>query len=173
MMLSLNEVGSTVLKAGRGAGLPLGVAEDLSQIAVYLMGVNGPAACITQALTEPKITPRLTWTRDCLQIAEAGSAISAVVIRDAFAMGYDKARLAVTSHAPLVCAALAAKGVALCWDGPLLWRSDTTVIQPRCAPVQVPQQDWQVWCDLAARTLVPQSEASRNAGAGAGLIDND
>jgi hypothetical protein len=43
-------------------------------------------------------------------------------------------------------------------------------VPARC---ELPMKINSLWCDLAAKTLVPESDASRISGAGAGLSDND
>lgn len=172
-MLALNEIGAMVLKAARGAGIPLGQAEDLARVAIYLAGTHSKVGAITQALQETQTQARVDWDHDRLVVHAGPAALIAPIVRDAFAMGYDTAQIADLSHAGLVGAFLAENGVSLRWDGAVLRRSDTTVMPATCAPVTIPQEDWTIWGDLAARTYVPETEASRLAGAGAGLTDND
>lgn len=173
LMLALNEIGSMVQKAARGAGIPLGQAEDLGRIAIYLAGTGGNVSAVTRALQEPATTVDMIWSSDAVSVKSGPAALIGAIIRDAFAMGYDAAVLADLDHAPLVGAFLAESGVALRWDGRVLTRSDTTVLQPACRPVAIPAADWDVWGAYAAETYVPETEASRLVGAGAGLNDND
>ena len=173
MKLALNEIGGMAQKAARGACIPLGQAEDLGRVAIYLASTGADIRPITRALEEPYTPLALEWGADAV-IAQSGqAALVAPAIRDAFAMGYDAARLADPSHAPLVGAFLAEGGVALRWDGLELTRSDTTVLPGTCMPVEIPDADWSVWARYAANTYVPETDASRLAGAGAGLTDND
>lgn len=172
-MLALNEVGGMAVKAARGAGIPLGQAEDLGRVAVYLAGTTGNVTAITHALQEQQTAPVIDWADKHIAVQSGPAALIAPVIRDAFAMGYDTAHLADLGHAPLVAAFLAEHGTALCWDGPVLTRSDTSVLTPRCAPIHIDAQDWAIWADYAANTYVPETAESRLAGAGAGLNDND
>lgn len=172
-MLSLNEVGSLALKAARGAGIPLGQAEDLGRVAAYFAATSGDITPVTRALTEPLTLPEVDWDNDRITVKSGAAALVAPIIRDAFAMGYCHAILADLTHGPFVAATLAVDGVALSWDGPAISRSDTNVIKPVCKPVAIPAQDWAIWQDLSARTYVPESAESRLAGAGAGLNDND
>ncbi len=173
LMLALNEIGSMVQKAARGAGIPLGQAEDLGRIAIYLAGTGGDVSAVTRALQEPSTTVDMIWSSDIVSVTSGPAALIGAIIRDAFAMGYDTAVLADLDHAPLVDAFLAECGVALKWDGRTLTRSDTTVQQPACKPVAIPAADWDIWGAYAAKTYVPETDASRLAGAGAGLTDND
>lgn len=48
-----------------------------------------------------------------------------------------------------------------------------TGIAPQTGGCEVGDADWAAITALAARLLVPESDASRQAGAGAGAIDND
>lgn len=172
-MRALNEIGSMVQKAGRGAGIPLGQAQDLGRIAIYLASTGGDVSAITRALQEPATTVDMNWSSEAVSVTSGPAALICAIIRDAFAMGYDTAVLADLDHAPLVGASLAESGVALKWEGRTLTRSDTTVLQPACKPVIIPAADWDVWEEYAAKTYVAETDASRLAGAGAGLTDND
>ena len=172
-MLSLNEVGSTVLKAARGAGIPLGQAEDLAKVATYLVGIGGDMGVITQALQEPLVDVQAKWEADRVQVTAGSAVLVGPVICDAFAMGYDCATFADPAHRRYIGTALAAADVSLTWDDLTIRRSDTGVLKPKGGPVTVPQSDWDIWLGLAAKTYVPESETSRLAGAGAGLTDND
>jgi len=172
-MLALNEVGGMAVKAARGAGIPLGQAEDLGRIAIYLAGTSGNVSPITHALSERQQDAKVDWQEDTVTALAGSAAVIAPIIRDGFAMGYNRAELADLDHCPLVGAFLAESGIALCWDGCTLWRSDTTVIASKTKPIAIPDDDWSVWAAFAANTYVPESEESRLAGAGAGLNDND
>jgi hypothetical protein len=171
-MLSLNEVQSTVLKAARGAGLPLGQAEDLARVAAYLMGIRGDAGVITRALQEPITDVQATW-QDSHVTVSGSAAMVAPVICDAFRMGSASATFAQVDHSAYIGAALAVEGVPLWWEGCTIRRGDSEVLPAKAGPVAVPQKDWDIWLALAAKTYVPESETSRRAGAGAGLTDND
>lgn len=172
-MRALNEIGSMVQKAARGAGIPLGQAEDLGRIAIYLAGTGGDVSAVTRALQEPARTVDMNWSSDVVLVSSGPAALICAIIRDAFAMGYDTAVLVDLDHAPLVDASLAENGVALEWNGRTLTRSDTSVLQPACKPVIIPDADWAVWEAYAEKTYVAETEASRMTGAGAGLTDND
>jgi len=172
-MWSLNEVAGMVQKAARGAGLPTGQAEDLGRVAAYLAGTGGRIAPVTAALQEPICKVDVTWTDSGVHINQGPAALIGPIARDAFAMGHTTAVLADVSHAPLVAAFLAENGIALKWDKKRVSPSDTTVLKATCKPVHIPPADWAIWAELAAKTYVPETEASRLAGAGAGLTDND
>lgn len=172
-MLALNEVGAMAQKAARGAGLPLGHAEDLGRVAIYLASTSGDVSPVTRALQEHTSEVDVNWGKKVITVKSGPAAMIGPIVRDSFMMGCDQADLADIDHGPLVAAYLAESGVALTWDGTTLIRSDTTVIQPVTKAVHIPDDDWSVWGALAAKTYVPESDASRLAGAGAGLTDND
>jgi hypothetical protein len=172
-MWALNEVQGLVQKAARGAGIPVGQAEDLGRIASFLAGTGSSIAPITAALQEPIHAVDVRWADGRVDVIKGPAALIAPIIRDAFAMGCQTAVLNDTAHAPLVGAFLAQSGIAQKWDGKTVTPSDTTILTPACKAVTIPQTDWQIWLDFAARTYVPQSDASRLGGAGAGLNDND
>ncbi len=54
-MWSLNEVAGMVQKAARGAGIPVGQAEDLGQVAAFLAGTGDSIAPVTAALQDPSV----------------------------------------------------------------------------------------------------------------------
>lgn len=172
-MWALNEVEGLVKKAARGAGFPSGQAKDLGRVAIYLAGTGASVAPITAALKEHSSAVDVRWSDGRVEVQYGPAILIGPIIRDAFAMSCTTAILADVAHAPLVAAFLAQSGVAQKWDGLTVRVSDTTVLDPACGPVDIPDEDWQVWLDLAAKTYVPETEASRIAGAGAGLTDND
>ncbi|EBA10761.1 DUF3726 domain-containing protein [Roseobacter sp. CCS2] len=172
-MWALNEVEGLVKKAARGAGFPVGQAEDLGRVAAFLAGTGGSIAPVTAALQEPISGVDVRWDNDQVTVVQGPAALIGPIIRDAFAMGCKTAVLAKLAHTPLVGAFLAQSGVAQKWDGKTVMPSDTTVLTPTCKAVAIPDADWQIWLDLAAKTYVPETAASRLAGAGAGLTDND
>ncbi len=172
-MWALNEVEGLVKKAARGAGFPTGQAEDLGRVAAYLAGTGASVQPITMTLQEPLSQVDVRWAEGRVEVQRGPAALIGPIIRDAFAMGCTTAVLTDIRHAPLVGAFLAENGVAQKWDGPIVTRSDTTVLKAACGPVTIPGHDWQIWLDLAAKTYVAETDASRIAGAGAGLTDND
>lgn len=172
-MWSLNEVAGLVQKAARGAGVPLGQAEDLARTAFYLAGIGSDLHPITLALQEPMPPVDIRWDNRTMTVISGPVVLVGPIVRDAFAMGYETATLADMAHAPLVAAYLAADGVAQAWAGLTISRSETEILPVKYKHVSVPDSDWAIWNALAARTYVPESDASRLAGAGAGLTDND
>lgn len=173
MKRSLSEIGATIARAARGAGYPPGQAEDLGRVAAYLAGISGDLGLLTAALQEPQTALRADWLADRVIIHAGPAILVAPLACDALAAGLDQVQLAEPAHAPLVTAMLALCGLTPWWDGPVLRRGDCEILPPQPGPAEVDEADWQLWQAHAACTYVPDSAASRSAGAGAGAIDND
>lgn len=123
MIRSAAEIRAEVMKAARGAGLPLGVAEDLAVLS-HRLNADGLHAL---GLALRDADQHATLQEICLA-------------RD------------LDPDAPLPFA-LRAVGASGAQD--------------------IPEVTWHTFTDLATRVYVPESAASRAAGAGAGDIDND
>lgn len=170
-----------VLKAGRGAGLPLGCAEDLARAM--------------------EIAPAPVW--EVLPSALEGAFPQDVPTDNNGQLIYETARIALDGPAAIdaaLCGQEVYLGnldaplvlVMLCRvaeeateqgfeylfdeDGGVLLRLSGAPVGPLERPVDradIPQSVWGFLNILAAKTYVPESEASRISGAGAGLSDND
>ncbi|WP_050932117.1 hypothetical protein [Aestuariivita boseongensis] len=138
------ELAALLMKAVRGAGLPLALGEDLYAAAPYLSAED--------------------VARIARDIAEGGTELTRLTLAlDAAEMGEP-----VPDTTPLAQALAAARGWRL-EDGR---KSDTDPPQP-AGPLEITDTLWVALDAYAARTYVPESEASRAKGAGAGAIDND
>ncbi len=142
MKRSLNEIQGLMLKAARGAGVPLGLAEDLSAAVPFLIR-NG-------ALTE--IVPIFFG-------AAFTGLVAAVADLDARECGH-AGGMPVGDSTDVYAALAAARGL----------NDDLEAVS---GAQDIPATLWSQLTEFAKRTYVPASEASRLAGAGAGLIDND
>lgn len=130
MNRSANEISGIVLKAARGAGLPLGIAEDLSVLA-------GKFA-----------------SADLLALAEAMEDQTRHAGLCDLCLAKDLGHVEENSES-------SGGTLELRGSGPALGRR---VVEPAV---------WARLDALAQRTYVPESEQSRESGAGAGNIDND
>lgn len=153
---SANEIEALVLKAARGGGLPLGHAEDLAAAVAYL---------------------DLETLTSCP--CHSGAAMDIPKAIDAVLAG--ESAQPVDADAPLVAAYCAAvhrqTGQAVASRetsaGVVIERvAEAEAVQPLGRRI-IAQALGDHLADMAAKTLVPESEASRLAGAGAGLTDND
>ena len=146
-MRSANEISAVVLKAARGAGMPLGCAEELSRAAPNLMaaGALGQVPELLSRLFEP---PSLTQSAIC-----GGHPVLAVIAwRDFIAAGQELG---------LECEVTSELKAAM------------IELKSPVGPFDVDAALWEQLESYANKMLVPESEASRLGGAGAGLTDND
>lgn len=173
MMRALAEVNAIVQKAALGAGLPIGQAEDLARTAVYMAGQHQILDPVVDALIEPDVPIDIAWGAEKLVIKAGNVAMTAPMVKDGFCTGVTKARLACVEHVPLVIAMLAQAGLAVDADGAMIALRQFEKPEPTVGPVDVSDTVWHALNHLAAKTYVPKSDASRDAGAGAGLTDND
>lgn len=146
-MRSSNEISAMVLRAARGAGMPLGCAEDLAHIAPH-MAADNSLSVIVGLLKVPFDRPVLE--KGCLR--KGHPVLTAIAWLDLTAAGIE-ARVEDDIDASLA----------------QLMRLDTTPV----GPFDVEAAVWQRLDRFASKMLVPESDASRRAGAGAGLSDND
>lgn len=153
-MRSIYEIEAVAFKAARGAGVPLGHAEDFAR-AVAMLAMTRPQDlwCVTQAL-------------------DSGEVMQVPLAIDALRCGQDAVRLTGT---PLIQAYLDRAaldcGTPMEWSGGMV-RYGGVLPVPKIVPTDVPPDVWDTLLGYAQRTYVPATEASR-AGAGAGAIDND
>ncbi|MFT5065698.1 MAG: hypothetical protein ACJAXK_002221 [Yoonia sp.] len=179
MMRSLNEISGMVMKAARGAGIPLGHCEDLALAAGFLAATDPVRLdCLQVALAAPHFPVSAEWVDKTLWIADARAAMAGPAAIDALRVGCDAVVLMGLDAPRLVLALFAGQGVCINhhFDGPnlIVTRDDGPLpAVPMAAAVTVSGHLWAYLNDFAARTYVPATDASRLAGAGAGLTDND
>lgn len=180
--LSAAEAQALLLKAGLGAGLPLGHAQDLSALAKMLMSDPQLIAMAAAALEGHHAPHGIEGTDDHVVVERARVMMAGPLIVDHLVGGASR----VVVHDPdwplLLWPMLAhardvygltveivsgAKGVVT------ITTSDQDGLDPIGPPQPVPHMVTERLQGFAARTYVPASDASRNAGAGAGLLDND
>jgi hypothetical protein len=156
---SANEIEALVLKAARGGGLSLGLAEDLAKATAFL------------DLDQLAICP-------CYK---GGAAIAIPTALDLVAAG-DGPQTVVADRATVdayVASIEHHTGQTLIWDatstGAVFQRFERTksVVHSSKGRRVIPAALNGHLTDMAAKTLVPETESSRIGGAGAGLTDND
>lgn len=144
MKRSRAELAAHVMKAARGAGLPLAVGEDLYTMANF----------VTVA--------EVDWI--AADIASDGAGLAELTLAlDQIACG---GRADLSS--PVAYAMAAARGWRL-EDG----RKEERPPPPETGPLDIPEALWAALDVFAQRTYVPETAESRARGAGAGAIDND
>ena len=146
-MRSANEIAAMVLKAARGAGMALGCAEELSRAAPNLIAA-GALGQVPDLLEHPFDAPKYQNNK----ISDGHPVQALIAWRDFKAAGQD---------------------VQLdCTVSQELQKAMTSDTSP-AGPFEVDAELWDVLQAYANRILVPETEASRLSGAGAGLTDND
>ena len=156
---SANEIATLVLKAARGGGLSLGLAEDLAVAAAFL-DFDQLTVCPCHAGGSATVIPT------ALDLVAAGDGPIAVSADRAIIDAYVAS---VEYHTEQT----------LVWDttatGAIFRRFEP--IKPTTQPPKgrrnLPSALNDHLADMAAKILVPETENSRIFGAGAGLMDND
>lgn len=144
MKRSRAELAAQLMKAARGAMLELALAEDLYQIASFVTAED------------------VEWI--AADIGVGGQGLKALTQDlDRIACGEE-----LDVSTPLAPAMAAARGWVL-EDG----RKSDLPVSACSGPLEVSDPVWATLDHFAHKTYVPESEASRARGAGAGAIDND
>ena len=174
MIRSRAETFALILRAGRGAGLPQGLAEEAALAAVVALASDpacGPS--LVEALQAPFDPAGCSVADGTLSVTPSPAAWVAPLIRDALADGVACVLVQGVDCPALLVAGL--PGTRMAWRG-----ADCTITgNPGAGPVRnsgpltVDQDTWDTLAALAARRLVPETAASRLSGAGAGGPDAD
>ncbi len=172
MIRSRNEIAGMALKAARGAGVPLGHAEDFARAVDFM--AESEMLLLSNALSGPF---DVAVTESPLIFSGPTIMVAPMAI-DAIAAGEQSVALQGAHPEALLNAYFhyARQAYGLCVnfsDGVVMQSSDLKVIDMPAEAINVPDTIWQQWNDLAGNTYVPETEASRLSGAGAGLTDND
>lgn len=180
--MAVAELQALLLKAGTGAELPLGHAEDLSALAPLLMSDPQLLAMAAAALDGPHTLPRVEGTEDHVVIEQGSTLMVGSAVVDALVCGAKRVILHKSDWPlllwPILAHASKVYGVRCkvssgAKDSVTITAADGDGLDPFGAPQPVPRDVADRLRMFAARTYVPSSEASRVAGAGAGLTDND
>ncbi len=165
MSWSANEVQALATKAARGGGAPAGQAATFGRASVcHLIGGGAPDD-LTDALNALPDGPILD-----LPLALA------VLLEQA---ANDKVKGHIPCQTPLLAQSYVktmpfAHQTKMTGAGvDVVFQLDTPAPRGALKRLDVPQDLVTLMTTLAARTFVPESDASRLAGAGAGLTDND
>ncbi len=162
MTRSVNEVMVLATKAARGAGAPPAQAAQFGAAAVVHLTAGRDVAALDAALAALPEGPIVNLPLALTRIAESQVEGIATGVLDP-----EDSPLAQSYVAALPCVA------ALTESGTV--HLDLNRPAPRAAVhrVDLAEETQAAWTALAAALLVPESEASRLSGAGAGLTDND
>lgn len=158
--LSGNEIQALVLKAARGGDVPLGLAEDLAAAAQFL-DLDALTECPCRG--EPTQISMIATAFD--QVA-AGEGPQKVNADPALIAAY--AQMIETHQHCTVDLTTYENGAKIT----AIEQTRPQVSHPLGRRL-VPETLAHHLADMAAKTLVPETDASRLGGAGAGLTDND
>lgn len=163
---SANEVSGLAAKAARGAGAPPAQATQFGAAAALHLGVGRAVDCLDAALAALPGGPIITLPLAIARIAETAQGAPARGDVSGAKADLLKSYLAVLPYD-------ARLEVGLENGGTILLDPMRPAARPPVVRLDLDQQTYTAWSALAARILVPESEASRRAGAGAGTSDND
>ena len=166
MIGSVNEITNLAAKAARGAGAPPALAAQFGKAAAWHLAEGHPVAELSAALAAVPNGPIYWLPANLLNILEdsTGRYRRGVVVQDV----PDGLSLSYICTLPFACT----QG----WMNDYIEITiDTQTPAPplRRSRLTLPDDLAADWQRLAARTFVPETDASRLAGAGAGLTDND
>ena len=158
MIPSVAELQANLMKAARGLGLPLGIAEDIAGAAPFVLAADDPNETLAQLLGQMGNG----------QIVDIVTAID-----QALNEGSAEVEGTLAAHVLVASAGYKAQHLLVMKNG---WiDAQGTMMITRAHPSRKVIDDglWSTLEGFAARTYVPATEASRLKGAGAGLTDND
>ncbi|MEL7163962.1 MAG: hypothetical protein AAGL96_00710 [Pseudomonadota bacterium] len=162
---SWNEVQSKAARAAIGAGVPHAQALAFGTMVARLLADGGAATDVAGCLDDPA---RIVALAGAVEEAVEAASVTDDVVR--VPVGTKERDVLAAWLRSLPCQAeLAEVPDALLVK--LELRAPNALARP--VRVSVGCALWQVMEDLAARTYVPDSDASRQMGAGAGLMDLD
>jgi Protein of unknown function (DUF3726) len=200
MIVSLNEIEQTVLKAVRGAGRPWGEAEEIAAaarwIALHLADVQnwnwlaslvsalGSNSDARSAVHRSAAISDLEAVTHGLRIADVQDPMWLAAFAAAHAIGSGRAIALVWDGANLIVDVTGTLSVAQGNIAPdhavtvTITASDaapraSTLVSPRSGGRAVDAALWQQLHRLESKTSVPASDHSRQSGAGATISDND
>ncbi len=163
MKLSVNEVMSLAARAARGAGAPPAQAAAFGRAAMFHLAAGRAEDTLTAALESLPQGPMLTLPLDFIRVLteECSEIPLPPDVATELVQSYAEAQSFLTTLHP---------------EGPQMQITvdrKTPSLAPAISRITMSEDLFTFLNHLAARILVPESEASRIAGAGAGLTDND
>ncbi|MGB1234519.1 MAG: hypothetical protein ACPG5U_02160 [Planktomarina sp.] len=168
-----NEIYGTAYKAGRGAGVPTGQADHMAQM-LSRCADNAVLTAFLDHLDTPAEAAVVT-TGTGLKITKAHLFRDGPLVVDALKGGAAEAVLSpMDANCACVQGFARTQGLHVAPDG-----SDGAVFTLGTSANPLPQRAiiddalWQRLNRWASKTYVPETDASRLSGAGAGLTDND
>jgi len=162
MRVSRSEFEATVRKAARGADWPAALAEDLSRAAGALAATGGAGGELGANMVEGDLRDILAATITAFELSLDGAAATVAGASDDLLAG---CALSLGAEHEVGFDVKAFDNIATI---NVATQKPTEIVEIFVAP-----EVWGKLQTLAHKSYVPASEASRLAGAGAGLTDND
>ena len=169
MIVSSNELQMLVLKACRGVGVPMGQAQE---VAVALAESPQALGALLPHLALPMKSAKFDFS-DGLTVQGAALLRDFSACADAAALGVKPVRLCGLAACDLAHALARSRGLSIEADGADVVFTGSEAARPEVSRGVVAPEIWQWLSSFAALTYVPETDASRLGGAGAGLSDND
>ena len=169
MIVSSNELQMLVLKACRGVGVPMGQARE---VAVALAESPQALGALLPHLALPMKSAKFDFS-DGLTVQDAALLRDFSACADAAALGVKPVRLCGLAACDLAHALARSRGLSIAAEGADVVFTEQEAVRPQVSRGAVVPEIWQQVASFAALTYVPETDASRLAGAGAGLSDND
>ena len=169
MIVSSNELQMLVLKACRGVGVPMGQAQE---VAVALAESPQALGALLPHLARPMKSAKFDFS-DGLTVQDAALLRVFSACADAAALGVKPVRLCGLAACDLAHALARSRGLSIAAEGADVVFTEQEAVRPQVSRGAVVPEIWQQVASFAALTYVPETDASRLAGAGAGLSDND
>ncbi|MDA8821928.1 hypothetical protein N9N45_06510 [Planktomarina temperata] len=169
MIVSSNELQMLVLKACRGVGVPMGQAQE---VAVALAESPQALGALLPHLALPMKSAKFDFF-DGLTVQGAALLRDFSACADAAALGVKPVRLCGLAACDLAHALARSRGLSIAAEGADVVFTEQEAVRPQVSRGAVVPEIWQQVASFAALTYVPETDASRLAGAGAGLSDND
>ena len=179
MIVNRTEVEALALKAARGAGVPLGHAEDFARAVGFLLATSPDRSSeVAGGLLGPHEPVQCRIDGQLLRIATTRVALAAPVIIDALLTDFSSIVAQNVDAPTLLEAALAV--AMLDREVQITWRWDggtctvargalqRPIVQPVSCQVEVAAACWDNLKALAEATFVPDTLQSRLHGAGGG-----
>ena len=163
MMGSTNEIAALAAKAARGAGAPPAQATQFGQATTCHLAAERDPALLDQALDSLPLGPITTLPGALMRLLEGATGDTA--------QGMLPATGLTQSYAEAQPFALTCAQTEQGFD--ITFALNSPANRPMPARLTLPAPLADKMMALAARTYVPETEASRLSGAGAGLTDND
>ena len=169
MMVSSSELQMLVLKACRGVGVPVAQAQE---VAVALAQTPQALGALLPHLAQPMKAAKFDFSAG-LTVHDASLLRDFSACADAATLGVQPVRLCGMAGCDLAHALAHSRGLSIAGEGADVVFTGPVPLPSQGARCSVVPEIWQQISRFAALTYVPETDASRLGGAGAGLSDND